>query len=171
MNYNTKPNQSTIIRVKVVDKDIRVIVVDVKKRTVSEQKVRNSLHFLRRNFDFFEFVEIQYSPNEMDCFIFGADKDLKVNKPYYYKGYPHPIYGNGILIKYPHNGDYERLKRTKISVSPSKPHLIPSAPLLLTVITGSGFCLCKISCGFFKSPCAKAKLLKPKKVNVKSIFK
>lgn len=117
MNYSTKPNQGRVFIKKIVDKDIRVIVVDVKKRTIREHKVKNSLTYIKKCYDFFEFVELQYSKHKLDCFLFGIDEDLKSNKPYYCKGYPDPIYGNGILLKFPYDGDYERLQSTKISLS------------------------------------------------------
>lgn len=118
MKYGIKPNQSIILNgPKVTNKNIRAIIIDNNEKKIYEFSIENSLTKIKKLLNFYSFKEIQFKKDELDVLFLGVDEDLKKNKNFFkIKSIDDCFFGNGILVKLPANGDYEKLQSTKITV-------------------------------------------------------
>lgn len=125
MKHQTKLNPSRIfIGKKTTIKEINAIKIDVVEQSVTEFKISNSISYILKYLDIYNYRFIPIIENSRDCFIVGIDMDLKNKKSFSIKDTSYTFYGNSILVEIPKSEDFEKLKSTKFKVENIKEKII-----------------------------------------------
>lgn len=121
MKYQSKSNQSKIYSgPKIIIKEINVIKIDVVLQSVTLIKISNSISFIQKNLDIYNYDVIPVERNSYNCFIVGLDEDLKQKKSFTIKGVNGIFYGDSIVVEIPKSNDYEKLKSTQLKIEDIK---------------------------------------------------
>lgn len=103
---------------KILDKKILVYKIDVEKRTVEELQIKNSLEYIKKQLDFYNYEEFLFNSENSEILILGKDKDYEENNtPYTIKGIDDKFYGNGILVRFSPSNDNENLQSVRSALS------------------------------------------------------
>ena len=117
MKYQSKSNQNKIFNgPKIIIKEINAIKIDIVLQSVTLVKINNSISFIQKYLDIYNYDVIPVERNSYNCFIVGLDEDLKQKKSFTIKGINSVFYGDSVLVEVPKSNDYEKLKSTQLKI-------------------------------------------------------
>lgn len=117
LNHEKKFNNASISNThKINKKQIRVYKIDAKDREIYPLEIENSLEYILKAFDFYNYDAINFG--EREILFLGIDSDYDKNiQPYLIKGQNKNYFCNGVLVKFPATEDNENLQSVKSDIS------------------------------------------------------
>ena len=122
MNHQIKPNQSRImVGKKVTFREIKAIEIDPENQKITSLNISNSISYLQKYLDFYEYEIFPLKENSADSIFVSADNDSVGNKESFtINGIIETFYGKAIVVKIPKSLDFEKLQSATATVEEVK---------------------------------------------------